>query len=150
MQMADMGAASIAIMHMAGILTPQMPLALVAGICQEILVPLEVQLHATAGMAAKPYLAAVRAGAAIIALAVSPFAGGLSQPATESMLVALQDLGTPTAVKLAVLRAIASYFAPIRDQFRAAGQLNPRVMHVAPCSQLTLLPGGMLSNLLAQ
>ena len=149
-EMADMGADSIAIKDMAGILTPQKAFDLVSGIKQEITVPLEVHTHATAGMAEMTYLEAVRAGADIIDTAVSPFAGGTSQPATESMLVALQDLGYPTDVKLAEVSDIASYFAPIRDRFRDAGQLNPRVKDVEPKSLIYQVPGGMLSNLLAQ
>ena len=145
-EMADMGADSIAIKDMAGILTPQKAFDLVSGIKQEITVPLEVHTHATAGMAEMTYLEAVRAGADIIDTAVSPFAGGTSQPATESMLVALQDLGYPTDVKLAEVSDIA----PIRDRFRDAGQLNPRVKDVEPKSLIYQVPGGMLSNLLAQ
>ncbi|WP_396350017.1 oxaloacetate decarboxylase subunit alpha [Lacticaseibacillus paracasei] len=148
--MADMGADSIAIKDMAGILTPQKAFDLVTGIKQEISVPLEVHTHATAGMAEMTYLEAVRAGADIIDTAVSPFAGGTSQPATESMLVALQDLGYPTDVDLSTVSDIATYFAPIRDRFRESGQLNPRVKDVEPKSLIYQVPGGMLSNLLAQ
>ncbi|MFD1486355.1 pyruvate carboxylase subunit B, partial [Lacticaseibacillus baoqingensis] len=149
-QMADMGADSLCIKDMAGILTPQKAYDLVSGIKAEITIPLEVHTHATAGMAEMTYLKAVEAGADIIDTAISPFAGGTSQPATESTLVALNDLGYTTPVDQKLVAEIADYFGPIRDRFRDEGGLNPRVKDVQPKSLLYQVPGGMLSNLLAQ
>lgn len=149
-KMAAMGADSLCIKDMAGILTPQKAFDLVSGIKAVTDLPLDIHTHATAGMAEMTYLKAVEAGADIIDTAISPFAGGTSQPATESTLVALTDLGYATTVDQEKTAAIADYFGPIRDRFRKNGGLNPRVKDVQPKSLLYQVPGGMLSNLLAQ
>ncbi|KRO17197.1 oxaloacetate decarboxylase subunit alpha [Lacticaseibacillus saniviri] len=149
-EMAAMGADSLCIKDMAGILTPNRAYELVSRIKAETTIPLEVHTHATAGMAEMTYLKAVEAGADIIDTAISPFAGGTSQPATESMLVALDDLGYTTTVDQNVASELADYFSPIRDRFRDTGGLNPKVKDVQPKSLLYQVPGGMLSNLLAQ
>lgn len=149
-KMAAMGADSLCIKDMAGILTPQKAFDLVSGIKAVTDLPLDIHTHATAGMAEMTYLKAVEAGADIIDTAISPFAGGTSQPATGSTLVALTDLGYATTVDQEKTAAIADYFGPIRDRFRKSGGLNPRVKDVQPKSLLYQVPGGMLSNLLAQ
>ena len=149
-KMANLGADSICIKDMAGVLTPQTGYELVSRIKDAVDLPLEVHTHTTSGIAEMTYLKVAEAGADIIDTAISSFAGGTSQPATESMLVALQDLGYPTDVDLSTVSDIATYFAPIRDRFRESGQLNPRVKDVEPKSLIYQVPGGMLSNLLAQ
>ncbi|KRO29524.1 oxaloacetate decarboxylase subunit alpha [Lactiplantibacillus fabifermentans] len=148
--MAAMGADSICIKDMAGILTPQRAYDLVSELKASIFIPIEVHTHATSGIADMTYLKAIEAGADIIDTASSPFAGGTSQSATESMLVALNDLGYEVPVDPTLAAEIAEYFAPIRDRFRNEGGLNPKVMDVQPKSLRYQVPGGMLSNLLAQ
>lgn len=149
-EMEMMGADSLCIKDMAGILTPQRAFDLVSDLKATINIPIEVHTHATSGIADMTYIKAVEAGADIIDTASSPFAGGTSQPATESMLVALNDLGYDVPVDATIAAEIAEYFAPIRDRFRADGGLNPKVMDVQPKSLRYQVPGGMLSNLLAQ
>lgn len=149
-KMANMGADSICIKDMAGILTPQTAFDLVTKIKAEVDLPLEVHTHATSGIAEMTYLKAVEAGADIIDTAISPFAGGTSQPATESMLVSLQNLGYEVDLDQAKLSEMADYFAPIRDRFREEGILNPKVKDIQPKALVYQVPGGMLSNLLAQ
>lgn len=149
-EMADMGADSLCIKDMAGILTPQTAYELVSRIKAAIEIPLEVHTHATSGIAEMTYLKAIEAGADIIDTAISPFAGGTSQPATESMQIALQNLGYTVDLDQTKLNAIADYFAPIRDRFRQDGLLNPKVKDVQPKALVYQVPGGMLSNLLAQ
>lgn len=149
-KMANMGADSICIKDMAGILTPQTAFDLVTKIKAEVDLPLEVHTHATSGIAEMTYLKAVEAGADIIDTAISPFAGGTSQPATESMLISLQNLGYEVDLDQAKLSEMADYFAPIRDRFREEGILNPKVKDIQPKALVYQVPGGMLSNLLAQ
>ncbi|WP_413476344.1 oxaloacetate decarboxylase subunit alpha [Latilactobacillus fuchuensis] len=149
-EMADMGADSLCIKDMAGILTPQTAYDLVSRIKAAIAIPLEVHTHATSGIAEMTYLKAIEAGADIIDTAISPFAGGTSQPATESMQIALQNLGYTVDLDQTKLNEIADYFAPIRDRFRQDGLLNPKVKDVQPKALVYQVPGGMLSNLLAQ
>jgi len=149
-EMADMGADSLCIKDMAVILTPQTAYELVSRIKAAIAIPLEVHTHATSGIAEMTYLKAIEAGADIIDTAISPFAGGTSQPATESMQIALQNLGYTVDLDQTKLNAIADYFAPIRDRFRQDGLLNPKVKDVQPKALVYQVPGGMLSNLLAQ
>lgn len=147
---AEIGADSIAIKDMAGILTPQKAYELVAGIKDAVDLPLEVHTHATSGIASLTYLEAVRAGADIIDTAISPFAGGTSQPATESMAVAFADLGYDTGLDQERLAEIADHFKPVRDEFLANGTIKPKVLEVEPKALQYQVPGGMLSNLLSQ
>ena len=96
------------------------------------------------------YLKVAEAGADIIDTALSSFSGGTSQPATESMVLALEDLGFKTGVDMKEVEAAAAYFNGIRDKFRAEGVLNPKVKDTEPKTLIYQVPGGMLSNLLSQ
>lgn len=149
-EMEKMGADSICIKDMAGVLTPDVAFELVAKIKDTVSVPLEVHTHATSGIAEMTYLKAVEAGADIIDTAVSPFAGGTSQPATESIVIALEGLDYETGLKLDKVSEIAEHFIPVRDRFREEGILNPKVKDIEPKTLLYQVPGGMLSNLLSQ
>ena len=148
--MAGFGADSICIKDMAGNLTPQDAYDLVSGIKAAVDVPLEVHTHATAGIAEMTYLKSVEAGCDIIDTCISSFSGGTSQPATESMSIALEGLGYDTGLDLEKLNAIAEHFNGVRDKFRAAGTLNPKVKDTSPKALVYQVPGGMLSNLLSQ
>ncbi|MTD42174.1 oxaloacetate decarboxylase subunit alpha [Erwinia sp. CPCC 100877] len=149
-ELEKMGADSICIKDMAGILTPDGAYRLVTEIKNKIQVPLEVHTHATSGIAEMTYLKAVEAGADIIDTAISSFSGGTSQPATESMALALENLGYDTHLDMAKVAEAADYFNPLRDKYRAAGLLNPKVKDTEPKTLLYKVPGGMLSNLLSQ
>ncbi|MGG5343652.1 oxaloacetate decarboxylase subunit alpha [Enterococcus sp. AZ192] len=149
-ELEKMGADSICIKDMAGILTPNDAYRLVTEIKSNIQVPLEVHTHATSGIAEMTYLKAVEAGADIIDTAISSFSGGTSQPATESMALALENLGYDTHLNMDKVAEIADYFNPIRDSFREEGLLNPKVKDTEPKTLLYKVPGGMLSNLLSQ
>lgn len=149
-ELEKMGADSICIKDMAGILTPNDAYRLVSEIKQNIQIPLEVHTHATSGISEMTYLKAVEAGADIIDTAISSFSGGTSQPATESMALALEELGYDTHLKMDKLAEMADYFNPIRDKFRKENLLNPKVKDTEPKTLLYKVPGGMLSNLLSQ
>ncbi|MGM0154145.1 oxaloacetate decarboxylase [Enterococcus sp. AZ178] len=149
-KMADLGADSICIKDMAGVLTPQTGYELVSRIKDAVDLPLEVHTHATSGIAEMTYLKVAEAGADIIDTAISSFAGGTSQPATESVAIALEDCGFATGLDLQKVAEIAEHFNPLRDRFREEGLLNPKVKDIEPKTLIYQVPGGMLSNLLSQ
>lgn len=149
-EMAQLGADSICIKDMAGVLTPETGFELVSRIKDAVDLPLEVHTHATSGIAEMTYLKAAEAGADILDTAISSFSGGTSQPATESMAIALEGMGFDTGLKTENLATIADYFNPIRDRFRKEGLLNPKVKDTEPKTLIYQVPGGMLSNLLSQ
>lgn len=149
-QMADMGADSICIKDMAGILTPEGAYKLVKGLKAAVDLPIEIHTHCTSGIASMTYLKAVEAGVDIIDTAISPFSEGTSQPATESMAVILDEGDRGPKMNMAVLSEIADYFKPIKEKYRKEGILNPKVMDVEPNTLTYQVPGGMLSNLLSQ
>ncbi|MGM8140264.1 oxaloacetate decarboxylase subunit alpha [Enterococcus italicus] len=149
-EMEQIGANSICIKDMAGVLTPETGFELVSRIKDAISLPLEVHTHATSGISEMTYLKVAEAGADIIDTAISSFAGGTSQPATESVSIALEGLGFDTGLDLSKLSQIAEYFNPIRDRFRNEGILNPKVKDIEPKTLIYQVPGGMLSNLLSQ
>ncbi len=147
---ADLGADSICIKDMAGVLMPQVGYELVSRIKEAVDVPLEVHTHATSGIAEMTYLKCAEAGVDIIDTAISSFAGGTSQPVTESMALSLSNLGFETGLNMNHLPKIAEHFNPIRDRFRSENLLNPKVKDTEPKTLIYQVPGGMLSNLLSQ
>ncbi len=150
LEMQEIGADSIAIKDMSGILLPETASKLVSELKSVLRVPLEVHTHATAGLASMTYIKAVEAGADIIDTAISPFAGGTSQPATESIVRALEGTERETGFDLEILKDIAEYFKPIRAKYIADGTFKPQALMTEPNIVEYQLPGGMLSNLLAQ
>lgn len=149
-ELEDLGADSIAIKDMAGILTPEVAYGLVKSLKETVQIPIEVHTHATSGIAEMTYLMAVQAGADIIDTAISPLAGGTSQPSTESIAIVLQEMGYETGLDMEKLKEVADYFRPLKESFRQQGLLNPKVMDIDPNTLLYQVPGGMLSNLLSQ
>lgn len=149
-EMADLGADSICIKDMAGVLTPQAGFDLVSRIKATINLPVVVHTHATGGIAEMTYLKVAEAGADVIDTAISSFAGGTSQPATESVAIALEDLGFNTGLNMEKLSEVAEHFNPIRDRFRDEDILKAKVKDIEPKTLIYQVPGGMLSNLLSQ
>lgn len=149
-EMAALGADSLCIKDMAGVLTPATGFELVSRIKDSVDLPLQVHTHATAGISEMTYLKCAEAGADIIDTCISSFSGGTSQPATESVAIALEGLGFTTGLRQDRLEKIADHFDPVRDHFRKAGTLNPKVKDTEPKSLVYQVPGGMLSNLLSQ
>ncbi|MGN1414205.1 MAG: oxaloacetate decarboxylase subunit alpha [Anaerovoracaceae bacterium] len=146
----SMGADSICIKDMAGILTPNYVTELVTALKETVSVPIQLHSHCTSGVAPITYVKGVEAGCDIIDTAMSPFAMGTSQPATEVMVETFR--GTPYDMGLDqnLLAEIADYFRPIRDRFIADGRLDPKVLGVDVKTLLYQVPGGMLSNLVSQ
>lgn len=150
-QMVDMGADSICIKDMAGVMLPGDAYEIVKGIKGEIgEMPLEVHTHATAGVAAMTYLRSVEAGADIIDTAISPFSEGTSQPATESSVIACQNMGYEVKLDLKVLGEIADYFKVVKQKYIEKGLLDFKSVSVDPKALIYKVPGGMLSNLVSQ
>lgn len=146
----DMGADSICIKDMAGIMTPKVAKDLVTNLKKVITVPLNIHTHATSGTAEMTYLAAAEAGADIIDCAISPFSGGTSQPASETMAFVLNEYGYELSVDLKKMEDIADYFKPIRDKYVASDVFDRKMLETEPKTLLYQVPGGMLSNLYSQ
>ena len=146
----NMGADSICIKDMAGILTPAYVPELVTALKENVSVPIQLHSHCTSGVAPITYLKGVEAGCDIIDTAMSPFAMGTSQPATEVMVETFRNSPYDTGLDQNLLAEIADYFRPIRDRFIADGRLDPKVLGVDVKTLLYQVPGGMLSNLVSQ
>ena len=113
-------------------------------------IPIDLHTHYTSGVAAMTYLKAVEAGCDIIDTAISPFSMGTSQPATEVMVETFKGTPYDTGLDQKLLKEIADYFKPYREECLANGLLNPKVMGVNINTLLYQVPGGMLSNLVSQ
>ena len=146
----DMGAKSLCIKDMAGLLTPYAASSLVGALKETVSLPIDVHTHYTSGVAAMSCLKAVEAGADIIDTAISPFALGTSQPATEVMVETLRGSDYDTGLDLGLLSEISAYFAPLREKYIKNGTLNTKVLGVNINTLRYQVPGGMLSNLISQ
>jgi oxaloacetate decarboxylase alpha subunit len=149
-EFAEMGADSICIKDMAGLLDPYNTYDLVKAIKEKVNLPLEVHTHATSGLGSMTLLKAVEAGADIIDTAISPFGEGTSQPSTEPMVKALSGTEWDTGMDMDALNEIAEYFRPIREKYIEEGLLDPKLMGVDINTLKYQVPGGMLSNLVSQ
>jgi oxaloacetate decarboxylase alpha subunit len=146
----EMGADSICIKDMAGLLIPYAATELVTALKNTVKIPIDLHTHYTSGVASMTYLKAVEAGCDIIDTAMSPFAMGTSQPATEVMVETFKNTPYDTGFDQQLLAEIADYFRPMRDNALDTGLLNPKVMGVDIKTLLYQVPGGMLSNLVSQ
>ena len=146
----DMGANSICIKDMAGLLVPYKATELVTAMKEAVDLPIQLHTHYTSGVASMTYLKAVEAGVDVIDTAMSPFALGTSQPATEVMVETFKGTPYDTGFDQQLLAEIADYFRPIRDKALETGLLNPKNMGVNIKTLLYQVPGGMLSNLTSQ
>ncbi len=145
-----MGCHSICIKDMAGIMSPQVAYDLVSALKKNVSLPIVVHTHCTTGLAQMTYLKAVEAGADVIDTAISVMSGGTSQPSTESTVYALREMGYDTGIDWPKLKEINDFFTPVRQKFIDNGTLNPRVMGTSIDALNYQIPGGMLSNLIAQ
>ena len=143
----NLGADSICIKDMAGLLLPKPAYDLVKAIKEEVNVPIEVHSHYTSGVASMTYLKAIEAGADIIDTDMSPLSMGTAQPATEVMVAALQGTDYDTNLNLSSLKEITDYFKPIREEDIKSGLLNTKMLGVDISTLIYQVPGGMLSNL---
>ena len=146
----DMGANSLCIKDMAGLLVPYQATELVQALKEGSNLPIELHTHYTSGVGAMTYLKAVEAGCDIIDTAMSPLAMGTSQPATEVMVETFKGTEFDTGLDQNLLAEIADYFRPYQEECLASGLLNPKVMGVNIKTLLYQVPGGMLSNMVSQ
>ena len=149
-ELKEMGASTICIKDMSGIIGPQEIYDLVSAIKDTVDMPIDLHTHCTTGLAYPVYLKAVEAGVDIIDTAISPFSGGTSQPATETLAYALRQLGYEVDLDDTCLTAMADYFKGVRDEFVKDGTLMPKSMATDTQCLTYQVPGGMLSNLLSQ
>lgn len=148
--MVSMGADSICIKDMSGLLTPYTAFDLVKGLKSSVNVPIEVHSHCTSGLADMTYMKAIEAGVDIIDTAISPFALGTSQPATEAMVAMLNETERKTGLDLKILNDVAEHFAPMREKALETGLMDPKILGMDINTLVYQVPGGMLSNLVSQ
>ena len=146
----EMGADSICIKDMAGLLVPYEAEELVKALKASTKLPIQLHTHYTSGVASMTYMKAVEAGCDVIDTAMSPFALGTSQPATEVMCETFRGTTFDTGLDQKLLAEIADYFRPIQEEALKSGLLNPKVLGVNIKTLMYQVPGGMLSNLVSQ
>ena len=149
-ELKQMGVSTICIKDMAGICTPKAAYDLVSAIKDAVDLPVILHTHCTAGLAFMTCLKAVEAGCDVLDTAISPFSGGTSQPATETLAYALREFGYEVDLDDDKLLKMSNYFKPIRAEFLEKGTLNPISMATDTQCLTYQIPGGMLSNLLSQ
>ena len=150
-ELKNMGFDTICLKDMAGTMSPYEAENLIKGIKDAVGdMPLILHTHCTTGLAFMTYLKAVEAGADVIDTAVSCFSGGTSQPPTETLVYTLREMGYEISVKDDVVKKVNDFFKPIRNEYLKSGMLNPVVMGNATDALMYQVPGGMLSNLVAQ
>lgn len=146
----EMGADSIAIKDMAGILTPPTSRDLVKSLRKVIDIPIELHTHETTGCGSMTYLKGVEEGADILDTALSPFSGGTSQPPTETLAIILKEAGYKVDLNLDILNELAPYFQEVKNKYLNNGTLRVKMLTVDPKGLIYQVPGGMLSNLNSQ
>ncbi len=146
----DMGAHSICIKDMAGLLVPYKAEELIKAMKSATDLPIQLHTHYTSGVASMTYLKAVEAGVDVIDCAISPFSMGTSQPATEVMVETFKGTPYDTGYDQEVLAKIADHFRPFREECLQNGLLDPKVMGVNIKTLMYQVPGGMLSNMVSQ
>ena len=146
----NMGADSICLKDMSGLLTPYEAYDLVKALKETTKLPIDIHTHYTSGVASMTLLKAIEAGADIIDTAISPLALGTSQPATEVLVQTLKGTPYDTGLDIEKLSEIAKYFTKIREKYIANGLLSPKLLGVNINTLRYQVPGGMLSNLLKQ
>ncbi|HEV2429474.1 MAG TPA: pyruvate carboxylase subunit B, partial [Thermoplasmata archaeon] len=147
-RLAELGADEICLKDMAGFLPPTEAKRLTEAIRREVGLPVVLHTHSSSGMSTLACLAAADAGAAAVDAALSPFSGGASQPPTESLVGAMRGTSTDPGLDLGALAELADYFRGVLDHYRPL--LDPRSLMTDPSILVHQVPGGMLSNLLAQ
>ncbi|PWM68318.1 MAG: oxaloacetate decarboxylase subunit alpha [Clostridiales bacterium] len=149
-QLEEMGADSICIKDMAGLLKPYDAYDLVKALKSTVKVPIQLHTHYTSGLASMTLLKAIEAGVDIVDTAMSPLAMGTSQPPTESIVATLQGTEYDTGLSLEKLDVPSKMFDKLREKYIKEGLLDPKVLKVDVNALIYQVPGGMLSNLVSQ
>ncbi len=149
-EMESMGADSICIKDMAGLLMPYDAGKLVKVLKKNVKIPVHLHSHCTSGVAPMTYLKAIEAGCDGIDTALSPLAMGTSQPATEVMYKTLQAGGKKVKLNEKAMAAATEYFREYRRRVEKEGLIDVKMMDVDTDTLRYQVPGGMLSNLYSQ
>ena len=145
-----MGADSICIKDMAGVLLPSDAYELISKMKEAVKIPLELHTHCTGGVAEMTVMRAIEAGIDIVDTALSPLSGGTSQPCTEALEYVLQGTKYDPKLNLDYLKKACDKLTVVKDRFLANGGLNPKALTTNPNILKYQVPGGMLSNLMSQ
>ena len=148
--MEDMGAQSICIKDMAGILSPTACGELVTALKENVKVPLILHSHCSTGYAYMTYLKAMESGIDVLDTAISSFAGGVSQPPTETMERVIRESGYTSGCNTETMSRVNDHFKTVFAQARDKGLISDKAMKTDPFTLTSQIPGGMYSNLLSQ
>ena len=149
-ELQSMGFDTICLKDMAGTMSPNEAEQLFKGIKDAgVTLPLVLHTHCTTGMAYMTVMKAVEAGVDIIDTATSCFSNGTSQPATETTYYALSELGIETGLNEEVINKVNDYFKPVKQKYIDNGRINPKSMGTDAQALVYKVPGGMLSNMIA-
>ena len=146
----SLGADSICLKDMSGILTPQAAAEIIPVLKKAVDIPVQLHSHCTSGVALMSYMKAIEAGCDIVDTAISPWAMGTSQPATEVICKAFEGTEYDPGLDQNLLAEIADYFRPLQERYIKEGRIDPKVLGVNIKTLLYQVPGGMLSNLVSQ
>ena len=146
----SMGADSICIKDMSGLLTPYACYDLIKMLKSSVKIPIQLHTHYTSGLASMTLIKGIEAGADIIDTAISPLAMGTSHPATESMVATLAGTEYDTGIDLTALDEVTKYYAALREKYLASGLMDTTLIKVDVNALRYQVPGGMLSNLVSQ
>lgn len=149
-QLEEMGVNSICIKDMAGIMGPQEAFDLIKTIKETVKLPVFLHTHSTTGLGPITQIKAVEAGCDGIDCAISSFSGGTSQPSTETLNYALRQMGYSTGLNENALKKINDFLKPLKTKYIASGLMDAFVMGTETDALIYQVPGGMLSNLIAQ
>lgn len=149
-QLEELGADSICVKDMAGLLKPYTAYDLIKALKETVKIPIQLHTHYTSGVASMTYLKAIEAGVDVVDTALSPFALGTSQPPTEPLVATLQGTEHDTGLDLDKITEITPYFDKLRTEVLESGLLNPKLLKVDINTLKYQVPGGMLSNLVSQ
>ncbi|MEA4888444.1 MAG: oxaloacetate decarboxylase subunit alpha [Clostridiaceae bacterium] len=149
-QLEEMGADSVCIKDMAGLLLPYEAYKLVKAMKENLSIPIELHTHYTSGVGSMTYLKAIEAGCDIVDTALSPLAMGTSQPPTEPLVATLAGTEYDTGLDLIKLTEISEHFRDVRERWIASGLISPKMLGVDVNALIYQVPGGMLSNLVSQ
>lgn len=145
-----LGADSLCIKDMAGVLLPEDATKLVSAIKKEISIPLELHSHCTAGVCEMTYMAAIKAGVDIVDCSLSPLSNGTAQPSTQALAVSLKGTEYDPKLNMEVLHKAEPLMTEIVNKYVKNGLLNPKSLQINPNILTYQVPGGMLSNMIKQ
>lgn len=146
----EMGADSICIKDMSGLLLPGAASELIKALKDAVALPIILHSHCTTGVAPMTYIEAMKAGVDGIDTALAPFSMGTSQPPTESMYFSAEEMGLETGLNIDVINALSEHFNKAREEYIKSGLLDPKILSVDTQALKYQIPGGMLSNMISQ